>query len=116
MKSNVKAIRKCPAFTKEVISFDKKGNRVVKMVEVTDKYLVVLNNGSSVAMTKEQMKYYGIVGTLPDTNTAIIPSNAQKLDVIEEDLDETDDEVEEVVEEPTQPTTENVSKSAFVIK
>ena len=127
MKSNIKAIRKCPTFKKEFISFDKKGKKVVTVKEVSDCYLVVLANGSSVALTKEQLKEYGIRGALPDTNETIIPSKATTVDIIEEDLDEDDDEVVTNVTPAAQtakptatltlnPTNTTVSNSPIVIK
>lgn len=88
MKSNVKLVKKCPPFKKEIISFDKKGKKVITVKEVIDCYLVVLKDGSSVALTKEQMKLYGIYATLPDTKEEIVSNKPLVVDEIEEDLDE----------------------------
>lgn len=119
MKSNVREIRKCAPFKKEIISFDKKGKKVVTVKEVTDCFLVVLKDGSSVALTEKQLSEYGIRGTLPDTNKPIISNKPEVIDEIEEDLDE---EETEVVAEVTEPTVETApvlnlsSNSPIVIK
>ena len=104
MKSNVREIRKCAPFKKEIISFDKKGKKVITVKEITDCYLVVLKDGSSVALTEKQLSEYGIRGTLPDTNKPIISNKPEVIDEIEEDLDE--EEETEVVTEVTEPTKE----------
>lgn len=88
MKSNVRFVKKCPPFKKEFISFDKKGKKVITEKEITDCYLVVLKDGSSVALNKEQMKMYGIIATLPDTKETITSNKPVIVDEIEEDLDE----------------------------
>lgn len=123
MKSNVKAIRKCAPFKKEIISFDKKGKKVITIKEITDCYLVVLKDGSSVALTEKQMKEYGIRGILPDTNKPIISEKTEKVDEIEEDLDEDGDEGETketdtppLLTLPSQTTATGNSNSPIVIK
>lgn len=119
MKSNVREIRKCAPFKKEFISFDKKGKKVITVKEITDCYLVVLKDGSSVALTEKQLSEYGIRGTLPGTNKPIISNKPEVIDEIEEDLD--DEETEEVTEvtEPTQeaaPVLKLSGNSPIVIK
>lgn len=104
MKSNVRDIRKCAPFKKEFISFDKKGKKVITVKEITDCYLVVLKDGSSVALTEKQLSEYGIRGTLPDTNKPIISNKPEVIDEIEDDLDE--EEETETVTEVTEPTKE----------
>lgn len=106
MKSNVREIRKCAPFKKEFISFDKKGNRVVTVKEVTDCYLVVMKDGSSVALTEKQLSDYGIRGTLPETNKPIISNKPEVIDEIEEDLDDEEEETE-VDTKVVEPTKEN---------
>jgi hypothetical protein len=98
MRSNVKLIQKCPTYTKEVISFDKKGKKVITKKEVSDLYLIILTNGSSVALTKKQIEEYGIRGQLPDTNETIVSTKGIVVDEIEEDLEEEEEET---------PTTSN---------
>ena len=99
MRSNVKLIQKCPTYTKEIISFDKKGKKVITKKEVSDLYLIVLTNGSSVALTKKQIEEYGIIGKLPDTNETIVSPKGIIVDEIEEDLEE------EPTNEETVPTS-----------
>ena len=93
MRSNVKLIQKCPTYTREIISFDKKGKKVITKKEVSDLYLVILANGSSVALTKKQIEEYGIRGQLPDTNETIISPREITVDEIEEDLEGDEEEI-----------------------
>lgn len=65
MKSNVKSVKLLPDSTKEVFSYDKNGKRVSKTEKVTGRYLIVTHTGSSVVLTKEQIKQYGIICDLP---------------------------------------------------
>lgn len=119
MKSNVREIRKCAPFKKEIISFDKKGKKVVTIKEITNCFLVVMKDGSSVALTEKQMSEYGIRGTLPDTNKPIISNKPEVIDEIEEDLDEEETEtVTEVTEQTKEvdPVLKLSGNSPIVIK
>ena len=69
MKSNVKSIKKLPDSEREVISYDKNGKMITKKEKVTDRYLVQLNELSSVVLTKDQFKQYGVIAELPEEKT-----------------------------------------------
>ena len=68
MKSNVKSIKKLPDSEKEVIFYNKNGERCTKKEKVTDRFLIELNETSSVVLTKDQFKQYGIIANLPVEN------------------------------------------------
>ena len=95
MKSNVKSVKNLPSFTKIVYDFDKKGRKVENKVTVDDCYLVTMKDGSSVALNKKQMSYYGIACELPNSET-VIPEKVIEIDTTtDDDLDEnTENEVD----------------------
>lgn len=96
MNTRIKSVKKCPTFTKEVIIFDKKGKRVVKTVEVSDHYLIILNNGNSIAVKENQLKHYGIVDAKIGNKTekvAQIETNPADVDDDDDSFDETATEV-----------------------
>lgn len=57
---NVSSIKKLPKYKKSIITFDKKGNRKEQIIEKDDLYLVTLNNGDELALTKKQIDYYNV--------------------------------------------------------
>lgn len=88
MKSNIKSVKNLPSFTKIVYDFDKKGKKIEKKVTVDDCFLVTMKDGSSVALNKKQMSYYGIACGLPN-NEAVVPEKVIEVDTtIDDDLDE----------------------------
>ena len=116
MRSNVKLIQKCPTYSKEVISFDKKGKKVITKKEVSDLYLVILTNGSSVALTKKQIEEYGIRGQLPDTNETIISPKEITVDEIEEDLEDGEETLTTSNTEITLSSKPSVTNNSSTIK
>lgn len=94
--SKIRAVKKCPTFTKEIITFDKKGRRIVKTVEVSDNYLLIMDNGNSLAVTKKQLADYGVkYEELP----TITEKTAEKIEEPIEEVVEDPEIVEEIVTE-----------------
>ena len=60
MNKLYKSLEKLPDSTKEVIFFDKNGEKHTKTVKVSDRYLLTNNNGNSIAVTKDYLKQIGI--------------------------------------------------------
>jgi len=60
MSKNILSVKPYPDFEKEVISFDKKGNRYTKKVKSTDNFLVTMNNGNSIVVDRKALKELGI--------------------------------------------------------
>ena len=88
MKNNVIDVRKMNKIKKKIYSFDKKGKRKEEFVEVDDMYMVTLRNGNQVALTKKQIKQYGIIF---DENSKKLEQNQQEnvtVDDEDDDLDE----------------------------
>ena len=90
MSTKVKAVRKCPTFTKEVITFDKKGKKVVKTVTVDDHFLVVMNNGCSIAVSKEQLEEFGITDVVTEDKTAKVVETLPEIDEDDDLVEDTE--------------------------
>ena len=103
MSTSVRTVKKCPTFIKEVITFNKKGKKVVKSVEVSDYFLVILNNGNSVAVSAKDLERYGI------TDIKIDDKSSKVVEVSEEIEDNGDDDLDGDVETVTQSETEGPS-------
>lgn len=107
MSTKVKAVKKCPTFTKEIIAFDKKGNKVIKTVEVSDHFLVIMNNGSSIAVSAKDLGQYGIAGVVTDDKSQKIVEVSKETVDNDDDDDDSDEETE--TETETETKTENVN-------
>lgn len=99
MSTKVKAVKKCPTFMKEIITFDKKGKKIVKTVEVSDHFLVIMNNGSSIAVSAKDLGQYGIAGVITD-------DKSQKIVEVSKETEDNDDDLEEETETETETKTE----------
>lgn len=60
MSKDILSVKPYPDFEKEVISFDKKGNRFTKKVKSTNNFLVSMNNGNSIVVDRKTLKELGI--------------------------------------------------------
>jgi PHD/YefM family antitoxin component YafN of YafNO toxin-antitoxin module len=102
MSTSVRTVKKCPTFMKEVITFNKKGKKVVKSVEVSDYFLVILNNGNSIAVSAKDLERYGITDIKIDDKSS-------KVVEVSEEVEDNDDDLDEVVETVTETETEGPS-------
>lgn len=105
MSTKVKAVKKCPTFMKEIITFNKKGKKVVKTVEVSDHFLVIMNNGSSIAVSAKDLGQYGIAGAITDDKSQKIVEVSKET--VDNDDNDPDEETE--TETETETKTENVN-------
>lgn len=91
MSKDILSVKPYPDFEKEVISFDKKGNRFTKKVKSTNNFLVTLNNGNSIVVDRKTLKELGInysdnvVKSVEDEeNDDIIQTETQEVTTNEE--------------------------------
>lgn len=110
MKTSVKSVVKLPEKEKEIISFDKKGNRTVKKIKINNLYLVTLSSGNSVVLTSEQIRMYGIKCTLPDTKEEIVQKDEEDDTIDDEELLNE----EETSENSSETETTNTSNTQVV--
>lgn len=60
MEQLYKSLTKLPDSEQEVVIFKPNGKKAIKTITVTDRYLLTLNNGNSIALTKQGLKDLGI--------------------------------------------------------
>lgn len=101
MSKTVVNIKPYPDYEKEVISFDKKGEKITKKVKVTDNFLVTTNNGNSIVVQKDDLQELGIYG-----------SNI-KRELVEDNED--DDELIVTSEENTNPSETVVTENSPLV-
>lgn len=101
MSGKYRSIKKCPTFTKEIITFDKKGRKTVKTVEISNHYLLVLHNGNSVVVSQEQLAQFGISDVKIDTKVKEVVIDNSKVEEPDEDLINEGEDVTETVVENT---------------
>ncbi len=66
MTQNIKSIKPYYGITKQVISFDKKGKRIVTEVKQEDMYLVTTLNNNSFVVNRKDFSKYNIIGDVPE--------------------------------------------------
>lgn len=94
MTKDVLSVKPYPDFEKEIISFDKKGNRYTKKVKSTNNFLVTMNNGNSIVVDRKTLKELGInssnnvVKSVEDEeNNDIIQTETQEVTTNEENTE-----------------------------
>lgn len=97
MSKDILSVKPYPDFEKEVISFDKKGNRYTKKVKTTDNFLVTMNNGNSIVVDKKALRELGI-----NTSNNVVKS-------VE------DDEDDDLIQTETQEVTTNEEKTENIV-
>ena len=95
MNNIIKSIKSCPTFKKEVITFNKKGKKVVKTVDVSDYYLVTFNNGNSIAVSSKDLHFLGI--NVPEKDDKVVKVE-ENFDDNVEDFDDVDTNVVNIEE------------------
>lgn len=78
MKKLYRSLTKLPSQTREVITLKANGKRVIESKIVTNLWLLVLENGNSVALTEEQLKSLGISVEKEETKQKVV-DNSDKV-------------------------------------
>ena len=94
MTNSVLNIKPYPDFEKEVISFNKKGEKITKKVTSTNNYLVTVSNGNSFVADEKQLKELGIN---PNKVGQVVTQSEEDDD----DLIQTEEKDTTVVENPS---------------
>lgn len=96
MSNNVLSVKPYPDFEKEIITFDKKGNKVIKKVKTNDNFLVTMRNGNSIVVDKKSLKELGINNSIneiksveDDEDDDLIQIENNEVTVEEETTDKT---------------------------
>ena len=73
MKKLYKSLTKLPSLTREVITMKSNGKRKIEPKIVTNRWLLVLENGNSVALTEDQLKELGILKETEVPEPEVVP-------------------------------------------
>ena len=84
---------KLPDISKEVITFDKKGQRNVNFVTMKDRYLVTFDNGNSIAITSKDFDQYGINASDIQKSYVKEPEKSVEIEKVSKDSDKNEEEV-----------------------
>lgn len=97
MTNLYKNLSKLPDTEKEIVSFKANGKKVIKKIKITDRYLLTLNSGDSVAIREKDFGLYGI-------------SKAPVVIPVEEDEDENDADFNATPDGLNEKVKESVNK------
>lgn len=75
MKKLYKSLTKLQSLTREVITMKSNGKRKIEPKIITNRWLLVLENGNSVALTEDQLKELGILveTVIPEPEPEVVP-------------------------------------------
>jgi len=94
MKKLYKKLTALPDITREIITMRANGKKVIKTQTITNRYLLTLENGDSVALTLDQLKDLGIFPEKEAKTLEISPNIAETV----QDVAEIDEDEEDIVE------------------
>lgn len=94
MKKLYKKLTALPDITREIITMRANGKKVVKTQTITNRYLLTLENGDSVALTLDQLKDLGI---FPEKETKTLEISSNIAETVQ-DVAEIDEDDEDIVE------------------
>lgn len=94
MKKLYKKLTALPDITHEIITMRANGKKVIKTQTITNRYLLVLENGDSVALTLDKLKDLGI---FPEKETKNLETLSNDVE-LSQDIPEVDEDEEDIVE------------------
>lgn len=89
MKKLYRSLTKLPSQTREVITLKASGKRVIESKIITNLWLLVLENGNSVALTEDQLKSLGISVEKEEPKLKVV-DNSDKVTEPVNDVNEKD--------------------------
>ena len=82
MKKLYKSLTRLPSQTREVITLKTNGKRVIESKIITNLWLLVLENGNSVALTEEQLKSLGISIEKEETKQKVVDNSDKNTETV----------------------------------
>lgn len=105
MKNLYKSLKKLPDVTREIITIKANGKKKVVTKIITDRYLLELENGNSIAVTEKDLKDFGIIDQSINKPTQVVAKPAtivEQIEEIEETIPEIDEDLDNIVTETEQ--------------
>ncbi len=82
MKKLYKSLTRLPSQTRDVITLKTNGKRVIESKIITNLWLLVLENGNSVALTEEQLKSLGISVEKEETKQKVVDNSDKNTETV----------------------------------
>ena len=100
MKKLYKSLTKLPDVTRDIVTMKANGKKKVVTKIITDRYLLVLENGNSIAVTEKDLKGFGINVQSINKPAQVVEKPAttvEQIEKIEENVPEIEEELEDIV-------------------
>ena len=111
MKNLYKSLKKLPDVTREIITVKANGKKKVVTKIITDRYLLELENGNSIAVTEKDLKDFGIIDQSINKRAQVVAKPAtivEQIEEIEETIPEVEKDLDDIVTETEQNNETNV--------
>lgn len=107
MKNLYKSLKKLPDVTREIITMKSNGKKKIVTKVITDRYLLELENGNSIAVTEKDLKNFGINVQSINKSAQVVSKPATIVEQIEE-FEETVPEFEEDLDDVVVENEQNI--------
>lgn len=111
MKNLYKSLKKLPDVTREVVTMRANGKKKIVTKTITDRYLLELENGNSIAVTEKDLKNFGINVQSISKPAQVVAKPAiiaEQIEEIEETVPEIEEDLDDIVTEEEQNNGTNV--------
>lgn len=105
MKSLYKSLKKLPDVTRDIVTMRANGKKKVVSKTITDRYLLELENGNSIAVTEKDLKGFGINVQSISKPTQVVEKPAtivEQIEEIEDNIPEVEEDLDDIVVEEEQ--------------
>lgn len=105
MKNLYKSLKKLPDVTREIVTIRSNGKKKIVTKTITNRYLLELENGNSIAVTEKDLKDFGINDQSINKSTQVVTKHStivEQLEEIEDNIPEIDEDLDDIVEDGEQ--------------
>lgn len=105
MKNLYKSLKKLPDVTRELITMRPNGKKKIVTKTITDRYLLELENGNSIAVTENDLKSFGINVQSINKSSQVVAKPAtieEQIEEIEDDVPEFEEDLDNIVKDGEQ--------------
>lgn len=107
MKNLYKSLKKLPDTTREIVTMRANGKKKIITKNITNRYLLELENGNSIAVTEKDLKDFGINVQSINKPTQVVEKPAtivEQIEEIEDNIPETEEDLDDIEVEEEQNT------------
>lgn len=111
MKNLYKSLKKLPDVTRDIVTMKANGKKKIVTKIITDRYLLELENGNSIAVTEKDLKNFGINVQSINKPAQVVEKSAtivEQIEEIEETIPEVEEDLDDIVTETEQNNETNV--------